>query len=152
MRWILTIVMMALPAFASAQEAPPLKTDKDKLSYAMGMDLGAQLKSRSVDIDAAVFARGPRDALSGSKTALTANEAKAVIAELQKSLAVKQAAAAKCRGREEQDGRRGVPGGQQGEAGRGHAAERPPVQDRDGRHRQETDGGRTQSSATTEAR
>jgi FKBP-type peptidyl-prolyl cis-trans isomerase FklB len=98
MRWILTVVMMVLPVVASAQDAPALKTEKDKLSYAMGMDLGTQLKATSVDIDAAVFARGLSDALSGSKTVLTPSEAKAVIAELQKGLAAKQVAAARVAG------------------------------------------------------
>ena len=40
-----------------AQEAPALKTDKDKLSYALGMDFGTQFKARSMDIDVDVFAR-----------------------------------------------------------------------------------------------
>ena len=95
MRWMLTFVMMALTALASAQEAPALTTEKERLSYAMGMDLGNQLKTRAVEIDPAVFGRGLKDALSGSKTLLTEEEAKAVISELQKVLMVKQAAAAK---------------------------------------------------------
>jgi len=95
MRWILTAVMMLLPALASAQEAPALKTEKDKLSYAMGMDLGNQLKTRAVDIDPAIFGRGLADALAGGKTLLTAEEAKAIITELQKAMLVKQAAEAK---------------------------------------------------------
>jgi FKBP-type peptidyl-prolyl cis-trans isomerase len=98
MRWILTFVMMALPVVASAQEPPALKTEKDKLSYAMGMDLGGQLKSRSVEIDPAVFTEGLKAALSGSKTLLTDDEAKAIITELQKAMVVKQAAAAKVAG------------------------------------------------------
>jgi FKBP-type peptidyl-prolyl cis-trans isomerase FklB len=98
MRVILTIVMMVLPVVACAQDAPVLKTDKDKLSYAMGMDLGAQLKSKSVEIDPSVFAAGLRDALSGGKTILTVEEAKAAISELQKGLAVQQAALAKAMG------------------------------------------------------
>jgi FKBP-type peptidyl-prolyl cis-trans isomerase FklB len=95
MRWILTVAMLLLPAFAAAQEAPALKTEKEKLSYAMGMDLGNQLKTRSVDIDPAIFGRGLADALAGSKTLLTAEEAKAIITELQKAMLVKQAAEAK---------------------------------------------------------
>ena len=95
MRWMLTVVMMLLPAFAAAQEAPALKTEKDKLSYAMGMDLGNQLKTRAVDVDPAIFGRGLADALAGSKTLLTADEAKAIITELQKAMLVKQAAEAK---------------------------------------------------------
>ena len=98
MRWILAIAMTVLPALVCAQEAPALKTEKDKLSYAMGMDLGAQLKSVGVDLDAAVFAEGLRAGLAGTKTALTPDEAKALITELQKSLATKQAAAARVAG------------------------------------------------------
>jgi len=97
MRWMMMFVMLLLPACAAAQEAPAavLKTEKDKLSYAMGMDLGNQLKTRSVDIDPAIFARALTDALSGSKTLLTADEAKAIITELQKAMMAKQAAEAK---------------------------------------------------------
>jgi len=98
MRWMLTFVMMLLPAFAAAQEAPALKTEKEKLSYAMGMDLGSQLKTRSVEIDPAIFGRGLADALAGSKTLLTAEEAKAIITELQKAMMAKQAEAAKVAG------------------------------------------------------
>jgi FKBP-type peptidyl-prolyl cis-trans isomerase FklB len=98
MRWILAIVMVALPVLAAAQEAPALKTEKDKLSYAMGMDLGAQLKARTVDIDPAIFARGLRDALSGVKTVLTEDEAKTIIATLQKAQVARQAAMAKAVG------------------------------------------------------
>ena len=98
MRWMLTLVVMAAPALAGAQEAPALATEKDRLSYAMGMDLGQQLKTQSVDIDPALFARGLADALSGGKTLLTAEEAKAAIAELQKAMIVKRAEAARLAG------------------------------------------------------
>jgi FKBP-type peptidyl-prolyl cis-trans isomerase FklB len=98
MRWMLTLVMISLPSLGSAQEAPALKTEKDKLSYAMGMDLGTQLKTRSVDIDTAVFSQGLRDALSGGKTLLTEAEAKAIITELQKGILVKQAEQARIAG------------------------------------------------------
>ena len=79
MRWILAIAMTVLPALVCAQDAPALKTDKEKLSYAMGMDLGGQLKANSVDIDTALFIEGLRAALAGGKTLLTDAEAKAAI-------------------------------------------------------------------------
>jgi len=94
--WIL--VVAAWPALVGAQEAPALTTEKDRLSYAMGMDLGQQLKSQSVDIDPAVFGRGLADALSGGKTLLTPEEAKAVITELQKAMIVKRAEASRLAG------------------------------------------------------
>jgi len=95
---MLTFVMSAWTAIASAQEAPALTTEKDKLSYAMGMDLGQQLKTQSVDIDPALFARALADALSGGKTLLTAEEAKAVIAQLQTAMIVKRAEEARLAG------------------------------------------------------
>jgi FKBP-type peptidyl-prolyl cis-trans isomerase len=98
MRWMSTLLVISMPALASAQEARALDTEKDKLSYAMGMDLGNQLKSRSVDIDPALFRQGLEDALSGSKTRLTEAEAKAVIAGLQTVMLAKQAGAAKAAG------------------------------------------------------
>jgi FKBP-type peptidyl-prolyl cis-trans isomerase len=98
MRWMMTFVMMALPAVACAQEPPALTTEKDRLSYAMGMDLGTQLKTRSVEIDPALFERGLRDALSGGKTLLTEEEARTAIGELQKAMMAKQAEAAKVAG------------------------------------------------------
>ena len=101
MRWILTMVMMGMLAAACAKkDAPPvpITTEKDRLSYALGMDLGAQLKGRSVDIDPAIFARGLTDALSGSKTVLTEEEAKAAITKLQLAQAAKQTTLAKAVG------------------------------------------------------
>jgi FKBP-type peptidyl-prolyl cis-trans isomerase FklB len=98
MRWILTFAILFLPALVCAQEAPALKTDKDKLSYAMGMDLGVQLKANAVDIDPALFTDGLRAALAGGKTLLTDAEAKAAISKLQMAMVSKQAAVAKAAG------------------------------------------------------
>jgi len=98
MRWLLTVSIMALAPLAGAQEATPLVTEKDKLSYAMGMDLGQQLKTQSVAIDPAVFARGLADALSGGKTLLTTEEAKAAISQLQMAMIVKRAEEARLAG------------------------------------------------------
>ncbi len=98
MRLMMTLVMMMLPVLAAAQETPALKTDKDKLSYALGMDLGNQFRTRSVDIDPDVFLRGLKAAIAGEKTLLTDAEAKAAIGELQKAIAAKLAAEAKAIG------------------------------------------------------
>jgi FKBP-type peptidyl-prolyl cis-trans isomerase FklB len=63
-----------------------LKTQKDKVSYALGMnmgkDLGGKLKQGSVEVDQAILLRGVKDALSGSKLLLTDDEVKAVFAQL----------------------------------------------------------------------
>jgi FKBP-type peptidyl-prolyl cis-trans isomerase FklB len=60
-----------------------LTSKKDKESYAIGMNMGRSLKAQPVDVDPAIVARGLKDALSGAKLALTDDEAKAVLTELQ---------------------------------------------------------------------
>jgi FKBP-type peptidyl-prolyl cis-trans isomerase FklB len=92
-RWTMVLGMGLLAGVAVAQDAPELKSPKEKLSYALGMDLGTQLTRQSVQIDADLLAQGLRDALSGGKTRLTEAEARAAITELQNELRSKQAAA-----------------------------------------------------------
>ncbi len=81
-----------------AQEQGPLPTQKEKLSYALGMDLGSQLGKQSVDVDPDVFARGLKDALTHGKTLMTEEDARVLITSLQKELMTKQVAAGKALG------------------------------------------------------
>jgi len=71
---------------------PPLtlKTDKDKNSYAIGMDIAKGLHQRGLDIDPAILARGLKDTLNGQKTLLTDDEAKTVLTALQNEMKKKQ--------------------------------------------------------------
>jgi FKBP-type peptidyl-prolyl cis-trans isomerase FklB len=59
---------------AKAEEAVSLKTQKDKISYIIGMDAGSNFKKQSIDIDPDIFMKGFKDALSGSKSALSEDE------------------------------------------------------------------------------
>ena len=71
-KWMVLLGIALLTAPVFAQEAPTLKSEKEKLSYALGMDLGNQLRKMAVDIDPALFGKGLGDALSGgSRTLLT---------------------------------------------------------------------------------
>ena len=89
-KWIVLLGIALLTAPVFAQETPALKNEKDKLSYALGMDLGNQLRKMAVDIDPALFGKGLGDALSGSKTLLTEAEVRAAVAALQTELRQKQ--------------------------------------------------------------
>jgi len=66
-----------------------LKTQKEKFSYAIGMKMGANFKKQSVPVDANILARGVKDALAGTKTLLTDEEAQAAIMEVQKEMQAK---------------------------------------------------------------
>jgi FKBP-type peptidyl-prolyl cis-trans isomerase len=94
-RWILMPILALFAAVAVAQDAPALKTQKDKLSYALGLDLGNQFKRQSIEIDAALLAQGLKDALSGGKALLSETEVRAAINELQSEMKRKQLEAIK---------------------------------------------------------
>jgi len=78
---------------AGKTQAPlALKTQKDKFSYALGMNLGANLHKQSVPVDPNIMARGLKDALAGGKTLLTEEEARAAITAAQNDMREKQQA------------------------------------------------------------
>ncbi|MGH8092767.1 MAG: FKBP-type peptidyl-prolyl cis-trans isomerase, partial [Chthoniobacterales bacterium] len=67
---------------AKSSTAPGLTTQKEKDSYALGMNIGRGLSKQPADLDAAAVARGLKDAMSGGKTQLTDEEAAADLAQL----------------------------------------------------------------------
>jgi FKBP-type peptidyl-prolyl cis-trans isomerase FklB len=67
-----------------------LKTQKDKVSYAIGLNIGKSLRKDSVDVNSAIFARGVKDAITGAKSLLTDEELKAVLTGLQAELKKRQ--------------------------------------------------------------
>ena len=67
-----------------------LKTPKDKTSYAMGMNIGTGLRKQGIDIDAAIMARGLRDAFSNGKTLLSEEEVHNILTQLQNDIRKKQ--------------------------------------------------------------
>jgi FKBP-type peptidyl-prolyl cis-trans isomerase FklB len=67
-----------------------LDTEKDKLSYAFGMNKGANLKNHSIDVDPNGVARAAKDVLAGRDTLLTDEEAQVTIKQLQGDAQKKQ--------------------------------------------------------------
>jgi FKBP-type peptidyl-prolyl cis-trans isomerase FklB len=75
-----------------------LKTDKEKQSYAMGMNLGLGLHKQGLSLDSAMLARGLRDGQTGAKTALTEDEMRAAVQQFQTQVRQKMQAAAQEQG------------------------------------------------------
>jgi len=88
---VLLLISAFLGGVVSAQEQPQLQTDKDKLSYALGMDLGNQLRRQSVEVDPDLFVQGLKAALAGSTAAMTEQEVRGAISKLQTEMRRKQA-------------------------------------------------------------
>ena len=88
------LVMMCIIAFCApivlAEEAPVLKEQKDKISYAIGSSIGKSLRKDSVDVDPEVILQGLKDALSDGKMLLTEEQMVETFTVLQQELVNKQ--------------------------------------------------------------
>lgn len=73
---IVSILLAANTAFA----APT--TDKEKISYAIGQQIGSQMKTQGVDIDMATFSRSIESAILGKPSELTPEQINAAMMTL----------------------------------------------------------------------
>jgi FKBP-type peptidyl-prolyl cis-trans isomerase len=89
------IVGSLLAANSYAQDSAALATETDKLSYALGVDIGTDLREGSVEISPELLMKGLRDALSGGQTQMSVQEVETVVTDLRKELRRKLAMAAK---------------------------------------------------------
>jgi FKBP-type peptidyl-prolyl cis-trans isomerase len=82
----------------TAQVVTALTTDKQKASYAIGMNVGSGLHRQGIELDDAALLQGMKDALSGGKTLMTEDEARAALMKLQTEMQAKQQAKAQQEG------------------------------------------------------
>lgn len=61
----------------------PLKTEREKLSYALGAVTGEQFRSHNIDIDAKFFSYGFYDSFSGNKMAMSRTDIQKIVQEFQ---------------------------------------------------------------------
>lgn len=77
------------------QDAPALEDDKEKRSYAVGMNLGTAIRrqagDQSTDLDVNAIVQGFKDAFAGGKTLLTPAEMRVILNAFQAELNGKQA-------------------------------------------------------------
>lgn len=86
-RLIVTLCMLLAATPVLAEDKTELKTQKEKQSYAIGFDMGNNLKKNGIDIDADILAKGLKDVLAGNKPLQTEQESKDAIATMQKEWA-----------------------------------------------------------------
>jgi len=79
----------------AAAEEQELKTQKERISYVVGLEMANNLKKNMIDLDVDTLVRGVKDALSGAKPLMTEQERKETIVALQNELQAKQQALTK---------------------------------------------------------
>lgn len=83
--------VVAISGASFAADDPALKSDKEKLSYSIGMDIGGNMKRGAIDVDPDLLAKGLKDSYGGGKTDLTEDEARQAITTYQKARTAKLA-------------------------------------------------------------
>ncbi len=89
------VVVALLTAAGGFTADSALKTQREKTSYALGVEVGSNLKRQGVDLDAALIAKGLQDALAGGTMLLTEAEVREVVQAFQRELMAKQQEAQK---------------------------------------------------------
>jgi len=95
LRMIIILAFLFLVSQVNAQENLVLKSQKDKMSYIIGMDIGNNLKTQSIDVEPNILAKGVKDALTGGKPLLTEQEIRETMTAFQNEMRVKQEVVAK---------------------------------------------------------
>jgi FKBP-type peptidyl-prolyl cis-trans isomerase FklB len=90
---IATLLAGLVATSAGADEVAPLKTDKEKTSYAVGVDIGRNFHGVGADVEVEQMIRGLRDGLKGAKPALPEIEIRQLMGTYRAELGQKQQAA-----------------------------------------------------------
>lgn len=93
---VMGVLLLALQA--GADEPGELKTEKDKLSYTIGVEVAKNFKLQEVDVNQDLLVKGLKDGFAGQKLLLTEQEMRTLSqtfqAELQQRMVVKYRALA----------------------------------------------------------
>jgi|TARA_B110000305_G_scaffold53867_1_gene59310 FKBP-type peptidyl-prolyl cis-trans isomerase len=77
------IILPVLLALASLVNASELKTDKDKLSYIFGVQVGQGLRAEGVELEMDAFTAGIKDMLAGNNSQIDAAQAQILVSDYQ---------------------------------------------------------------------
>ena len=89
------VVVGLMVTQVNAAQAPLLKTQKEKISYSIGVSAAKGLKQQGIEVNVEALVKGLRDALSGGKLLMTDNELQTTMSKFQAELSQKQTQGAK---------------------------------------------------------
>jgi FKBP-type peptidyl-prolyl cis-trans isomerase FklB len=86
-----TAAMVLTVAQANAADETVLKTDKDRISYGVGVQTGRNFKKNDVEVDLDLMIRGVKDGLAGDKLLVSEKELRQIMNDFQAELRKKMA-------------------------------------------------------------
>ncbi len=88
-------IVLCSTGMVIAQETSPLKEQKDKLSYSLGVNIGRSMKRDAIDTNPDMVVQGIKDALAAGKMLLTDEEMAQAFTVLQQEMITKKTEARK---------------------------------------------------------
>jgi UDP-GlcNAc:undecaprenyl-phosphate/decaprenyl-phosphate GlcNAc-1-phosphate transferase len=82
--------VLILVAPVTAEEPQVFKSEKEKMSYGIGVQVMRNFKQQGLEVDIALVIKGMRDALSGGKLLMTDEELRKTMISVQNELRLKQ--------------------------------------------------------------
>ena len=112
LRWLVLLAICLITSQVGAQEAPPaakreapetqqstvLPTQKEKVSYGIGVNAAQGFKRQKMDLDLEALIRGLRDGLAGNQLLISEEEIRKVLTAFQQEMVAQQAAEKKALG------------------------------------------------------
>jgi FKBP-type peptidyl-prolyl cis-trans isomerase FklB len=93
LKWLAVLGVGLLAAQVGCGEKQALKTEKDKVSYGIGVDVARNLKRQGIDIDVDLLVKGLKDVSSGQPLLMAEKDLRKTLGEYQAELRRKQAQA-----------------------------------------------------------
>lgn len=88
---ICLLLLLLTASRAGAEDAAALGTNREKSSYALGINLIGNLKQQGIEMDLELVIKGMRDAFSGGKLLMSEEEVRKFISLYQNEVRLKQA-------------------------------------------------------------
>ena len=89
---LLATATVSSSALAAGKKAPDLKTEKDKVSYILGHQVGSNFKRNSLELNVDNFIVGLEEAIAGKKSSLSAEESQKIMTAFQTAIQTKMEA------------------------------------------------------------
>jgi FKBP-type peptidyl-prolyl cis-trans isomerase len=89
-KWIAILGTCLLAVAACAAEPPALKTQKEKVSYGIGVEMGKNFRREGIEVDSDALLKGLKDGLAGQKLLISEEDLRKILMDFQAELKQKQ--------------------------------------------------------------
>jgi FKBP-type peptidyl-prolyl cis-trans isomerase FklB len=88
-KWLVALGIFFVTAGVCPAQDGALTTEKDKVSYVLGMIVGRDMKSQGIELNTDSFSRGFKDTVSGAKPMISDQEAEQIMAAFRSEMGSK---------------------------------------------------------------